>query len=120
LCSQLFGGILFLAVEVLDRESQELDMNLRTQYLAAILLLLGNTAAFAGGSQSEGSQMGRMHGGHGGQMMTAMQECLKSGKTMTDCRQQMMENHRSGMMGHDACPMMSGKKPEQSAQGPNT
>jgi hypothetical protein len=44
-----------------------------------------------------------MHAGHG-KMRAAMQECMKSGKPMSDCRNEMMKAHR-GMRGKEDCPM---------------
>ena len=58
----------------------------------------------AEGQNAGPGHMGLMHAGRG-HMMAAMQECMKSGKSMPDCRQEMMKNHK-GAMGKGSCPMM--------------
>lgn len=68
----------------------------------AILLIAGVAMAEEDGKTAV--QTAPMHGKKG-HMMAAMQECIKSGKSMPDCRQEMMKQHKSGM-GPDTCPMM--------------
>ena len=75
-------------------------MNFRIGSMIAVATLFAGGIAMAEG---EGTQRGPMHGGRG-QMMAAMQECIKSGKPMPDCRQEMMKNHKGGM-DKGSCPM---------------
>lgn len=39
-----------------------------------------------------------------GQMKETMQSCMTSGKSKSECRQEMRKNHQ-GHMGSDSCPM---------------
>lgn len=51
--------------------------------------------------------------GHKGQMREAMQSCLTSGKSKSECRQEMKKNHQ-GHMGSDSCPMKGHHKSKDS------
>jgi hypothetical protein len=78
-------------------------MRKRTGVLFAASVLCVGAFAMADGENVGPAQGGPMHGGQG-QRMAAMQECIKSGKAMPECRQEMMKNHKGGM-GKGECPM---------------
>jgi hypothetical protein len=89
-------------------------MRQRTGFLVAVSVLLVSGFAMAEGENAGPAQMGPMHGGRG-QRKAAMQECIKSGKAMPECRQEMMKAHK-GAMGKGECPMMKEHKAEHKAE----
>jgi hypothetical protein len=87
----------------------------RTGFFVAASCLLVSGLALAEGESAGTNQKGSMQGGQAHR--AAMQECMKSGKAMSDCRQEMMKNH-AGAMGKGECPMMKEHEaePEKSKQ----
>lgn len=90
-------------------------MKRRFAYIAAAISLSAGSLAFADGHDHGGHGPGRMRAGHGGHMMAAMQACIQSGKSMPECREVMMKNHRN-MMGGGGCPMHDHSAPQAPAK----
>lgn len=87
-------------------------MKFQAGSMIAIALLFVGGAAMAHGDGSS-TQEGPMQG-HRAHMMMAMQECVNTGKSMLDCRQEMMKNHHE--MGKEECPMKSQMQEPEAAQ----